>query len=150
LEITTSAVLSAILTTTGHRVSGRGKPDQLRDRKTVLGGGLQISDHGFASWRGGSAASLFSGFEIARPIEIGNQPGLLRLPPQQVNRQRELLQVVSLLPNADTEFSPQDVVTASKDALINPFTQSQINQMLTTLAIAGSNVADLTINFTAH
>jgi hypothetical protein len=53
------------------------------------------------------------------------------------NRQRELLQVVSLLPNADTEFSPQDVVSASKDALINPFTQSQINQMLTTLAIAG-------------
>jgi hypothetical protein len=53
------------------------------------------------------------------------------------NRQRELLQVVSLLPNADTEFSPQDVVKSSKDTLTNPFTQSQINQMLTTLALAG-------------
>jgi hypothetical protein len=53
------------------------------------------------------------------------------------NRQRELLQVVSLLSNADTEFSPQDVVTSSKDTLNHPFTQSQINQMLTTLALVG-------------
>jgi hypothetical protein len=53
------------------------------------------------------------------------------------NRQRELLHVVSLLPNSDTEFTPQDVVGASKDALMHPFTQSQLNQMLTTLAIAG-------------
>jgi hypothetical protein len=28
--------------------------------------------------------AVCSGFEIARPVEIGNQPGLLRLPPQQV------------------------------------------------------------------
>jgi hypothetical protein len=46
-------------------------------------------------------------------------------------------QVVSLLPNADQEFTVQEVVTASKDAWMNPFTSSHVSQMLSALAKAG-------------
>jgi hypothetical protein len=38
------------------------------------------------------------------------------------HRQRELLQVVSELPNADQEFTVQDVVAASRGSLRKPFT----------------------------
>jgi hypothetical protein len=53
------------------------------------------------------------------------------------DRQRELLQVVSMLDNADLEFTVREVVGASKDALIQPFTPSHVSQMLSALAQAG-------------
>lgn len=53
------------------------------------------------------------------------------------DRQRELLQLVSLLPNADTEFTVQEVVVSSKDTLTKPFTPSHVSQMLSSLAEAG-------------
>jgi hypothetical protein len=53
------------------------------------------------------------------------------------DRQRELLQVVSMLPNADNEFTVQDVVTSSSDSLTKPFSASHVNQMLSNLAEAG-------------
>ena len=53
------------------------------------------------------------------------------------DRQRELLQIVSLLPNADLEFTVQEVVASSKDTLRKPFTPSHVSQMLSTLAEAG-------------
>src|SRR5262249_39948637 len=53
------------------------------------------------------------------------------------DRQRELLQVVSLLPNADQEFTVQEVVASSKESLRKPFTSSHVSQMLSTLADAG-------------
>ena len=52
-------------------------------------------------------------------------------------RQRELLQVVSLLPNADEEFTVQEVVASSNDILRKPFTSSHVSQMLSTLAEVG-------------
>ena len=53
------------------------------------------------------------------------------------DRQRELLQVVSLLPNADQEFTVQEVVIASNDYIIRPFTASHVSQMLSSLSEAG-------------
>lgn len=53
------------------------------------------------------------------------------------DRQRELLQVVSLLPNADQEFTVQEVVTASQNGLNKPFNSSHVSQMLSSLADAG-------------
>lgn len=53
------------------------------------------------------------------------------------DRQRELLQVVSMLPNADSEFTVQEVVASSRDTLSKPFTSSHVSQMLSTLADAG-------------
>ena len=53
------------------------------------------------------------------------------------DRQRELLQVVSLLPNADQGFTVQEVVAASTDYLTKGFTASHVSQMLSTLSEAG-------------
>jgi hypothetical protein len=54
------------------------------------------------------------------------------------DRQRELLQVVSILPNADQEFTVQEVVAASQNSLLRkPFTSSHVSQMLSTLAEVG-------------
>jgi hypothetical protein len=53
------------------------------------------------------------------------------------DRQRELLQVVSLLANADTEFTVQEVVSSSQTALEKPFKPSHVSQMLSSLAEAG-------------
>jgi hypothetical protein len=53
------------------------------------------------------------------------------------DRQRELLQVVSLLPNADSEFTVQEVVNSSKELLSKGFTSSHVSQMLAHLADAG-------------
>ena len=53
------------------------------------------------------------------------------------DRQRELLQVVSLLPSADTEFTVQEVVASSNDVLTKPFTPSHVSQMLSLLAESG-------------
>jgi len=56
---------------------------------------------------------------------------------QASDRQRELLQVISTLSNADSEFTVAEIVTASKEGLIKGFSPSHVNQMLTTLANAG-------------
>jgi hypothetical protein len=53
------------------------------------------------------------------------------------DRQRELLQVVSALPNADQEFTVQEVVAASKSLLTKPFNASHVSQMLSSLADVG-------------
>ena len=53
------------------------------------------------------------------------------------DRQRELLQVVSMLPNADDEFTVQEVVASSRETLPKPFTASHISQMLSNLSEAG-------------
>jgi hypothetical protein len=53
------------------------------------------------------------------------------------DRQRELLQVISTLPNAEAEFTVAEIVTASKEGLIKGFSASHVNQMLTALANAG-------------
>jgi hypothetical protein len=53
------------------------------------------------------------------------------------DRQRELLQVVSLLPNADQEFTVQEVVASSQDCTRKPFTSSHVSQMLSALADSG-------------
>lgn len=53
------------------------------------------------------------------------------------DRQRELLQVISLLPNADNEFTVQEVVSSSKEVLEKGFKSSHVNQMLANLADAG-------------
>ncbi len=54
------------------------------------------------------------------------------------NRQRELLSVVADLPNADTEFSVQQIVKASKlDDDIKSFSSSYANQLLSNLADTG-------------
>jgi hypothetical protein len=54
------------------------------------------------------------------------------------DRQRELLQVVSILPNADQEFTVQEVVAASQtNSIRKPFTSSHVSQMLSTLAEVG-------------
>jgi hypothetical protein len=48
------------------------------------------------------------------------------------DRQRELLAIVSELPNCDDEFSVQEIVEASKKHA-KPFSASHVNQMLATL-----------------
>lgn len=53
------------------------------------------------------------------------------------DRQRELLQVVALLPNSDNEFTVQEVVSSSRHVLKKPFTSSHVNQMLAMLAESG-------------
>jgi hypothetical protein len=54
------------------------------------------------------------------------------------NRQRDFLSVIAHLPNADTEFSAQQVVRASKRAHnIKSFSPSYANQLLGQLADAG-------------
>lgn len=53
------------------------------------------------------------------------------------DRQRELLQIVSELPNADQEFTVQEVVAASQNSLLKAFTSSHVSQMLSSLADAG-------------
>ena len=42
-----------------------------------------------------------------------------------------------MLPNADNEFTVQEVVQSSRDTLLKPFTTSHVSQMLTTLSDAG-------------
>ena len=53
------------------------------------------------------------------------------------DRQRELLQVIAHLDNADEEFACQDVVALSKEILDKPFSTSHVNQMLVSLSNAG-------------
>ncbi|SRR5216683_229119 len=53
------------------------------------------------------------------------------------DRQRALLQVISTLENCDNEFTVSEVVQASKETLVKPFTASHVNQMLVSLADSG-------------
>jgi hypothetical protein len=52
-------------------------------------------------------------------------------------RQRELLEVISILPTAGTEFTVRHIVAESKEALERPFGASQVNQMLDSLTKVG-------------
>ena len=53
------------------------------------------------------------------------------------DRQRDLLRVISQLPNCDEEFTVQEVAEKSKAILEKPFSSSHISQMLATLCAAG-------------
>lgn len=53
------------------------------------------------------------------------------------DRQRDLLTVVSRLPNSGGEFSVQEIVSRSKEVLEKGFSSSHVNQMLSTLTTAG-------------
>lgn len=53
------------------------------------------------------------------------------------DRQRELLEVIAHLPNADDEFTVQEIAEESKKRLDNSFSSSHVNQMLNTLAKMG-------------
>jgi hypothetical protein len=49
------------------------------------------------------------------------------------DRQRELLCVISQLPNSDGEFTVQEIVNRSAELLHKPFGGSNVNQMLAVL-----------------
>ena len=53
------------------------------------------------------------------------------------DRQRELLMVVSVLPNCDDEFTVQEIVDMSRTAPGKAFSNSHVNQLLKQLADAG-------------
>lgn len=53
------------------------------------------------------------------------------------DRQRELMTVIARLPNADREFTVQDVVEKSEECLDKPFSSSHVSQMLVTLSNHG-------------
>lgn len=53
------------------------------------------------------------------------------------DRQRDLLRVISQLPNCDEEFTVQEVAEKSKDFLEKPFSPSHISQMLANLCAVG-------------
>ncbi len=53
------------------------------------------------------------------------------------DRQRELLGIIAQLENSDTEFTVQEIVDLSKKIAHKPFSNSHVNQMLSTLFNAG-------------
>jgi len=53
------------------------------------------------------------------------------------DRQRDLMRVIASLPNCDSEFTVQEASDKSKDLLENPFSPSHVNQMLSSLSLAG-------------
>lgn len=53
------------------------------------------------------------------------------------DRQRQLLSVVSQLPNCDDEFTVQEVVEKSKQGIERPFSASHVNQILAKLSENG-------------
>lgn len=53
------------------------------------------------------------------------------------DRQRDLMRLIALLPNAESEFSVQEIVEASRDADEKSFSSSHVNQMLVSLVAAG-------------
>ena len=53
------------------------------------------------------------------------------------DRQRELMSLIAELPNADGEFSVQDIVAQSKRSSVKPFSASHVNQMLASLTAVG-------------
>jgi hypothetical protein len=50
------------------------------------------------------------------------------------DRQRELMEIISELPNCDEEFTVQEIVDRSKIVCEKPFSSSHVNQMLSTLS----------------
>lgn len=53
------------------------------------------------------------------------------------DRERDLLAIVSSLPNCDDEFTVQEIVNLSKEKPEKPFSSSHVNQMLNSLIKAG-------------
>ncbi len=53
------------------------------------------------------------------------------------DRQRELMSLIAELPNADGEFSVQEIVGQSKRSSGKPFSASHVNQMLASLTAVG-------------
>lgn len=53
------------------------------------------------------------------------------------DRQRELLRVIAMLENCDTEFTVQEIVDLSGETLQRPFSSSHVNQMLVSLGNVG-------------
>lgn len=53
------------------------------------------------------------------------------------DRQRELLIIIAQLDNSEEEFSVQDIVELSKKDMEKPFSSSHVNQMLSSLSVAG-------------
>lgn len=53
------------------------------------------------------------------------------------DRQRDLLTVISMLPHCDEEFSVQEIVDASRDSGLKPFSNSHVSQMLVKLISVG-------------
>ena len=53
------------------------------------------------------------------------------------DRQRELLNVIAHLENADDEFTVQEIANLTKELLTKPFSTSHINQMMAKLSIQG-------------
>src|SRR5205085_1157753 len=53
------------------------------------------------------------------------------------DRQRELLGVVAHLPNADSEFTVQEVADLTETLLDNPMSKSQVNQTFAKLSDSG-------------
>jgi len=53
------------------------------------------------------------------------------------DRQRELLEVIARLANADDEFTVQEIVEKSAETIEKPFSASHVNQMLATLSNVG-------------
>ena len=53
------------------------------------------------------------------------------------DRQQIFMQVIATLPNADSEFSIQEITSASRDILAKPFNPSHATQMLGHLAEKG-------------
>jgi len=47
------------------------------------------------------------------------------------------MQVIATLENCDSEFTVSEVVLASKETLVKPFSASHVNQMLVSLADNG-------------
>jgi DNA-binding transcriptional ArsR family regulator len=53
------------------------------------------------------------------------------------DRQQDFMQVIATLPNADDEFSVQDIVSASRELLLKGFSPSHATQILQALAEKG-------------
>lgn len=53
------------------------------------------------------------------------------------DRQRDLMALIAILPNAETEFSVQEIVDESKKSPDKAFSNSHVNQMLNSLVGAG-------------
>lgn len=53
------------------------------------------------------------------------------------DRQRDLMALIAILPNAETEFSVQEIVDESKKSADKTFSNSHVNQMLNSLVGAG-------------
>jgi hypothetical protein len=95
--------------------------------------GKEVFDVWIAKLQSGEAASV-PAMDIIRKLDADFFQGRWA---RATDRQRELLQVVSTLPNADNEFTVQEVVASSQAILRKPFTPSHVSQMLTSLAESG-------------